>query len=257
MRPGGSGTGAAGTRRQGTCTAARAPRRGRRGQGTAPYPITLARPTPAHLPHHLAPVPGVGIQFGALAPEGGRRVEAPLSESPAEAAGVLRGDRVLQVCCLSFCLPAVLQAAGRVPEARARDGAKPGRVAGQSAPAPQARVSRAAALRTPRRSAMRSSASTPAAHAPSLPPRLLGHLAVLAADRGHPRRPANAGRNHRAAARAGGQHRVAGGRAPRRRAGRAAADAVARAARAAAAAAAGAWPGRRVCGMVRVCACVC
>jgi hypothetical protein len=39
----------------------------------------------------------VGIHFGALSPAGGRLVEGPLSESPAEAAGVVRGDRVLEV----------------------------------------------------------------------------------------------------------------------------------------------------------------
>lgn len=40
---------------------------------------------------------GVGIQFGSLSPAGGRLVEAPLAESPAEAAGVGRGDRVLEI----------------------------------------------------------------------------------------------------------------------------------------------------------------
>ena len=40
---------------------------------------------------------GVGIQFSDLSPDGGRLVEGPLAESPAEAAGIRKGDRVLDI----------------------------------------------------------------------------------------------------------------------------------------------------------------
>ncbi|KAI8470624.1 MAG: ClpP/crotonase-like domain-containing protein [Monoraphidium minutum] len=57
----------------------------------------LRRPSPQERSYLAAQYVGVGIQFGGLAPGGGRLVEAPLSESPAEAAGVVRGDRVLEI----------------------------------------------------------------------------------------------------------------------------------------------------------------
>jgi C-terminal processing protease CtpA/Prc len=40
---------------------------------------------------------GVGVQLGGVSPQGGRLVEAPLVESPAEGAGIRRGDRVLEI----------------------------------------------------------------------------------------------------------------------------------------------------------------
>lgn len=40
---------------------------------------------------------GVGIQFGGMAKLGGRVVDAPLVESPAESAGIRKGDRVLEI----------------------------------------------------------------------------------------------------------------------------------------------------------------
>eukprot|EP00877_Chromochloris_zofingiensis_P000051 jgi/Chrzof1/10046/Cz04g25070.t1 len=57
----------------------------------------LRRPSPAERNYLEAQFVGVGIQFGSLSPAGGRLVEAPLAESPAEAAGVGRGDRVLEI----------------------------------------------------------------------------------------------------------------------------------------------------------------
>lgn len=42
-------------------------------------------------------LPGVGIHFGDMSKQGGRLVNAPLVESPAEAAGIKKGDRVLEI----------------------------------------------------------------------------------------------------------------------------------------------------------------
>lgn len=55
----------------------------------------LRRPLPAELKYLEAQFIGVGIQFGEAAPGGGRYVEAALAGSPAEAAGIRRGDHVL------------------------------------------------------------------------------------------------------------------------------------------------------------------
>jgi hypothetical protein len=40
---------------------------------------------------------GVGVHLGETSPLGGRMVDAPLAGSPAEAAGIVRGDRILDI----------------------------------------------------------------------------------------------------------------------------------------------------------------
>ena len=50
-------------------------------------PADCGEPSPA----------GVGIQFGGMSKLGGRVVDAPLVESPAESAGIRKGDRVLEI----------------------------------------------------------------------------------------------------------------------------------------------------------------
>ncbi|KAF8072837.1 CBR1 [Scenedesmus sp. PABB004] len=58
----------------------------------------LRRPLPAERAYLAAQYVGVGLQLGGLAPQGGGRVvEAPLVESPAEGAGIRRGDRLLDI----------------------------------------------------------------------------------------------------------------------------------------------------------------
>ncbi|GBF93173.1 histone-lysine N-methyltransferase [Raphidocelis subcapitata] len=57
----------------------------------------LRRPLPLERSYLAAQFVGIGVQLGPVSPGGGRLVEAPLSESPAEAAGIVRGDRILEI----------------------------------------------------------------------------------------------------------------------------------------------------------------
>jgi C-terminal processing protease CtpA/Prc len=62
------------------------------------YRRALRRPLPAERDYLAAQFVGVGIQFGPLLPGGaGRLVLGPLAGSPAEAAGVRRGDALLGI----------------------------------------------------------------------------------------------------------------------------------------------------------------
>ncbi|WIA08921.1 hypothetical protein OEZ85_008338 [Tetradesmus obliquus] len=64
----------------------------------AAFRRALRQPMPAAERDYLAAqFVGVGVQLGGVSPQGGRLVEAPLVESPAEAAGIRRGDRVLEI----------------------------------------------------------------------------------------------------------------------------------------------------------------
>mmetsp|Transcript_9205 Transcript_9205/g.22784 ORF Transcript_9205/g.22784 Transcript_9205/m.22784 type:complete len:637 (-) Transcript_9205:387-2297(-) len=57
----------------------------------------LRRPLPSERRYLAAQAVGVGLQLGAPSPSGGVSVEAPLAGSAAEAAGIVRGDRLLAV----------------------------------------------------------------------------------------------------------------------------------------------------------------
>lgn len=57
----------------------------------------IQRPSPAERDYLEAQFVGTGVQLGPISPDGGRLVEAPLAGSPAEVAGIMRGDRVLRI----------------------------------------------------------------------------------------------------------------------------------------------------------------
>ncbi|KXZ50678.1 hypothetical protein GPECTOR_15g362 [Gonium pectorale] len=57
----------------------------------------LRRPLPAEQSYLRAQYVGLGLELGPVAPEGGRLVLAPLAGSPAEAAGIARGDRLISI----------------------------------------------------------------------------------------------------------------------------------------------------------------
>ena len=60
---------------------------------------------------------GVGVAIGGHSPLGGWTVDAPMAESPAEEAGIRRGERILAVgahlsytCCARLVKPALARA---------------------------------------------------------------------------------------------------------------------------------------------------
>ncbi|KAG2489423.1 hypothetical protein HYH03_012061 [Edaphochlamys debaryana] len=57
----------------------------------------LRRPLPQEQTYLRAQYVGLGLELGPVCPEGGRLVLAPLPGSPAEAAGIARGDRLLSI----------------------------------------------------------------------------------------------------------------------------------------------------------------
>eukprot|EP00208_Stichococcus_sp_RCC1054_P001119 CAMPEP_0206145654 /NCGR_PEP_ID=MMETSP1473-20131121/28105_1 /ASSEMBLY_ACC=CAM_ASM_001109 /TAXON_ID=1461547 /ORGANISM="Stichococcus sp, Strain RCC1054" /LENGTH=649 /DNA_ID=CAMNT_0053541937 /DNA_START=262 /DNA_END=2212 /DNA_ORIENTATION=+ len=57
----------------------------------------LRKPQPAEREYLALQMTGVGIAVGSHCPAGGWVVEAPMAESPAENAGILRGERILQI----------------------------------------------------------------------------------------------------------------------------------------------------------------
>lgn len=57
----------------------------------------IRQPHPAERKYLAAQSVGVGMSLGPQAPGGGRVVESPMAASPAEAAGIVRGDRLLEV----------------------------------------------------------------------------------------------------------------------------------------------------------------
>lgn len=57
----------------------------------------LRRPQPAERAYLEAQYTGVGLRIGSRSPGGGWEVDTALAESAAEEAGIVRGDRVLEV----------------------------------------------------------------------------------------------------------------------------------------------------------------
>ncbi|GIL48895.1 hypothetical protein Vafri_5312 [Volvox africanus] len=57
----------------------------------------LRRPLPREQSYLRAQYVGLGLELGPVAPGGGRVVLAPLAGSPAEAAGISRGDRLISI----------------------------------------------------------------------------------------------------------------------------------------------------------------
>jgi hypothetical protein len=76
----------------------------------SPFRRALRQPEPAERDYLAAQFTGVGVAVGGRSSSGGWAIEAALAESPAEEAGIRRGERIVgigtSVCASVGCPPA-------------------------------------------------------------------------------------------------------------------------------------------------------